>query len=97
MVLFKTIEFDSYQGISSMPAKEIGFIDYTQFPSASAGERTARIGNDSIARATRILVLLIFLGLISFAAVQSSRLDHIKCGAFTIGESAVGGCDWIGR
>jgi hypothetical protein len=80
-----------------MRANEIGFIDYTQFPGASADERTARIGNDSIARATRILVLLIFLGLISFAAVQSSRLDHSKCGAFTIGESAVGGCDWIGR
>jgi hypothetical protein len=44
-----------------------------------------------------ILALLIFLGLMSLAAVQSYRFEHRECGPFTIGRSAIGGCDWIGR
>lgn len=79
-----------------MPAKEIGFINYARCTSVSAGKRAAWTGNHNIARARRILVFLIFLGLISFAAVQSNRLDYRECGPFTIGQSAIGGCDWIG-
>jgi hypothetical protein len=47
-------------------------------------------------RAWCILVLLIYLGLMSLAAVQSLLLEQPKCGPFTIGQSATGTCDWIG-
>jgi len=47
-------------------------------------------------RAWRLAVLM-FLGLICLAAVQSYRLEgRDECGPFTIGRSAIGGCDWIG-
>ncbi|HTV34485.1 MAG TPA: hypothetical protein VME69_15560 [Methylocella sp.] len=51
----------------------------------------------NIARAKRILVLLIFLGLMSFVAMQSDRFNYRECGPFTIGQSVIAGCDWIGR
>jgi hypothetical protein len=43
-----------------------------------------------------LLVLLVACGLLFFAAVQSDRSDRPACGAFTIGQSAIGGCDGIG-
>jgi hypothetical protein len=46
-------------------------------------------------RAVGILALLFFFGLIAFAAVQSLRLEQPQCKPFTIGQSAIGGCDWI--
>jgi hypothetical protein len=47
-------------------------------------------------RGTIILVILIFLGVLSFVAQPSlvSELPN-KCGLFTIGESAIGGCHAI--
>ena len=80
-----------------MPAKEMSFIDYAQCTSASAGKRAAWTWNDNIDRANRILVLLIFFGLIAFVAMQSKRTNYRECGPFTIGQSAIGSCDWIGR
>ena len=70
-----------------MPAKEASFVD-------TASDSIARFPP---LRAKRILVLLFFLGLMSFAAVQSYRLNYRECGSFTIGQSAIGGCDWIAR
>jgi hypothetical protein len=47
-------------------------------------------------RAWCIVVLLMYLGLMSLAAVQSLRLEQPKCGPFTVGQSAVGSCDRLG-
>jgi len=44
----------------------------------------------------RLLTLLAVLGLWLSRGVQSSGLDQSECGAFTIGASAIGGCDGFG-
>jgi hypothetical protein len=41
-----------------------------------------------------LVVILIFVGVMSFAAVLY-RAEEPQCGPFTIGVSAVSGCDWI--
>jgi hypothetical protein len=47
-------------------------------------------------RARYILAILLALGLVSLAAV-SDRTEHPdECGPFSIGQSAIGGCDRIG-
>ena len=81
-----------------MPAKETCFGKY--YGAAyrpRSKQRVAKTESDNIARAGRILALLIVLGLISLAAVLADRLEVRKCGPFTIGRSAIGSCDWIGR
>jgi hypothetical protein len=45
--------------------------------------------------AARIITVLLLLGMISFAAVQSHGVEPPECGPVTIGQSAIGGCDWI--
>ena len=48
-------------------------------------------------RAWYILAILLFSGALSFAAAQlSDRPEPGVCGAFTLGRSAVGGCDGLG-
>lgn len=48
-------------------------------------------------RARQILAMLLALGLISLAAVLSqAQPDGPSCRGFTIGVSAIGGCDGIG-
>lgn len=49
-----------------------------------------------MAKRTVILAILIFLGLLSFVAQPSLVSEPLnKCGLFTIGESAIGGCHAI--
>ena len=76
---------------------ETCFVDDALCIGVGPGKRAAWTGSDNIARARRILALLIFFGLMSLVAVQSLRLEPPECGPFTIGQSAIGGCDWIGR
>jgi hypothetical protein len=52
---------------------------------------------DAVLRAWCMVVLLIYLGLMTLAAVQTLRLEEPReCGPFTIGQSRLGGCDWLG-
>ena len=48
-----------------------------------------------------IFAMLLFFGLASFTVVQSNRSNETdrsrECKPFTIGSSAIGGCDWIGK
>jgi hypothetical protein len=50
----------------------------------------ARVG-----RAWRTLAVLALLGILSFAAVSDQIGERRRCGPFTVGISAVGGCDWL--
>jgi hypothetical protein len=51
----------------------------------------------AVLRAWCSVVLLIYLGVMTLAAVQSLQLQQRReCGPFIIGKSAIGGCDWIG-
>jgi hypothetical protein len=43
-----------------------------------------------------ILALLVFIGVFSLVALRSDRAEQPQCGGFTIGVSAIGGCDRIG-
>jgi hypothetical protein len=43
-----------------------------------------------------VLVLLALLGILSLVAARSERADRPQCGGFTIGVSAIGGCDTLG-
>jgi hypothetical protein len=43
-----------------------------------------------------VLVLLVFFGVFSMVALRSDRDDQPQCGGFTVGVSAIGGCDRIG-
>ena len=49
----------------------------------------------NVASAARRLLVLMFLGLVSFALIsdQPQRNEQEKCGPFTLGLSALGGCD----
>lgn len=48
------------------------------------------------ARQRELLIrCLFFVGLISIAAVHSGQMERRDCGPFTIGQSAVGSCDYI--
>jgi hypothetical protein len=48
-------------------------------------------------RAWCMVVLLIYLGLMTLAAEQTLRLEQPReCGPFIIGQSSLGGCDWLG-
>jgi hypothetical protein len=55
--------------------------------------------DDDFVRAERragvILALLFLFGLIAFVAAQSLRVEQSQCKPFTIGLSAIGGCDWL--
>jgi hypothetical protein len=54
-------------------------------------------GTQNVLRAWCLVVLLIYLGLMTLAAVQSlSPEQRQECGPFTIGRSAIGSCDWLG-
>jgi hypothetical protein len=44
-----------------------------------------------------IIVLPIYLGLMTLAAVQTLRQEQPReCGPFISGQSSLGGCDWLG-
>jgi hypothetical protein len=43
---------------------------------------------------TWLILVLLFVGVISFAVVLNRAEQH-QCGPFTIGVSPIGGCDWI--
>jgi hypothetical protein len=64
------------------------------------GSRIAAAGVSAISGGTRkllfVIALLILIG-VSFAALWPLRGEQDACGSLTIGASAVGGCDWIGR
>jgi hypothetical protein len=51
------------------------------------------------ARAWRTLAVLALLGIVSFAAVSdqpsADRGQRRECGPFIIGQSLLGGCDWL--
>jgi hypothetical protein len=52
----------------------------------------------NIRRSQFVLAVLILVGLVSFASVRAFETDDQRdCGPFTIGKSAIGGCDGIGR
>ncbi len=64
-------------------------------------QTTIGVGAPAIADAKRraaliMIAVLIAVGLMTLAAVQSNRLTPERCKAFTIGQSAIGSCDWIG-
>ena len=44
-----------------------------------------------------ILALLAILGIFSFVAMKSERVDQPQCDSFTVGKSPIGGCDGIGK
>lgn len=44
----------------------------------------------------RFVWRLFLVGLFSIAAVQSCQLERHECGLFTIGQSAIGSCDYLG-
>jgi hypothetical protein len=46
-------------------------------------------------RRDRLLMELVLAGLLSIAAVRSCEVERRPCGPFTIGKSAIGGCDYI--
>jgi hypothetical protein len=52
-----------------------------------------------VARAWRTLAVLTLLGIASFAAVSdqpsADRGQKPECGPFILGQSLLGGCDWL--
>jgi hypothetical protein len=46
-------------------------------------------------RRDRLLMQLVIAGILSIAAVRSCEVERPPCGPFTIGKSAIGGCDYI--
>jgi hypothetical protein len=61
---------------------------------------TIAVGDGTAWPSTEILPRLVWrlflVGLFSIAAVQSCQLERRECGPFTIGQSAIGSCDFIG-
>lgn len=54
---------------------------------------TTLLSNETL----KLIVWRLFLaGLFSIAAVQSCQLERRDCGPFTIGQSAIGSCEYIG-
>ena len=53
----------------------------------------------NVLRAWRTLAVLSLLGLISFATVsdqpRGDRGNRRECGPFILGQSLLGGCDWL--
>jgi hypothetical protein len=54
-------------------------------------------GVQNALRAWCLVVLLIYLGLMTLAAVQSLSVEQRReCGPFILDQSVLGGCDWLG-
>jgi hypothetical protein len=49
----------------------------------------------NLKRTCRTLAILAFFRLLSRAAESDKRHEPSHCGPFTIGRSAIGGCDWL--
>lgn len=48
----------------------------------------------STAVARKLLLILMMLGLLSLAS-SAERIERDRCGPFTLGVSALGGCDYL--
>jgi hypothetical protein len=46
------------------------------------------------AAASRLLLILVMLGLLGLAS-STERVQRERCGPFTLGVSALGGCDYL--
>jgi hypothetical protein len=48
-----------------------------------------------LTKAWRTLAVLLLLGILSFVSTSDQPDERRECGPFILGQSSLGGCDWL--